>query len=69
MLDRLAEALDIDTIQLFGASTTLEERALLHLEKSILGNINKQQQQVMSEIRKTIQNAVKETLSDECKKR
>jgi len=68
MLDRLAEALNIDTIQLFDASTTPEEKTLLHLEKSIIDNINKQQQQVIAEIKKTIKTAVKETFYDECKK-
>ena len=61
MLDRLAEALEIDTIQLFDASSTPEERAMLHLEKSIIDNINKQQQQALAEIKKTVINAVKES--------
>ena len=39
MLDRLAEALDIETFQLFDASTT-PEGPLLHLEKTIITNIN-----------------------------
>jgi transcriptional regulator with XRE-family HTH domain len=61
MLDRLAEALEIDTIQLFDVSCTPEERALLHLEKSIIDNINKRQQQVITEMKKTVINAVKES--------
>ena len=61
MLDRLAEALEIDTIQLFDASSTPEERAMLHLEKSIIDNINKQQQQALAEMKKTVINAVKES--------
>ena len=73
MLDRLAEALEIDTIQLFDVSSTPEERALLHLEKSILDNINKQQQQAQTEMKKTVANAVKESLREtrngECKTR
>jgi transcriptional regulator with XRE-family HTH domain len=64
MLDRLAEALEIDTIQLFDVSSTPEERALLHLEKSILDNINKQQQQAQAEMKKTVANAVKESLRE-----
>jgi transcriptional regulator with XRE-family HTH domain len=64
MLDRLAEALEIDTIQLFDASDTPEERALLHLEKSIMDNINKQQQQAIAEMKKTVINAVKETFKE-----
>jgi transcriptional regulator with XRE-family HTH domain len=61
MLDRLAEALEIDTIQLFDVSSTPEERALLHLEKTIIDNINKQQQQALAEMKKTVINAVKES--------
>jgi len=38
MLDRLANALGIETFQLFDASTT-SEGALLHLEKSIINKI------------------------------
>jgi len=68
MLDRLAEALNIDTIQLFNVSNTPEEKALLNLEKSVLDNINKKQQQVISEIKRTVNNAIKETLSAERKK-
>jgi transcriptional regulator with XRE-family HTH domain len=41
MLDRLAEALRIDAIQLFNASFTPEESDMLHLEQSILANIEK----------------------------
>jgi len=64
MLDRLAEALEIDTIQLFDVSSTPEERALLHLEKSIIDNINKRQQQVIAEMKKTVINAVKESFEE-----
>ena len=64
MLDRLAEALEIDTIQLFDVSSTPKERALLHLEKSILDNIHKQQQQAQAEMKKTVANAVKESLRE-----
>jgi transcriptional regulator with XRE-family HTH domain len=38
MLDRLAEALDIETVQLFDISAT-PEGILLHLEQSIISNI------------------------------
>lgn len=38
MLDRLANALEIETFQLFDASATAEG-ALLHLERSIIGKI------------------------------
>jgi len=68
MLDRLAEALNIDTIQLFDISTTPEERNLFHLEESIIENIHKHQQQVIAEIKKTVRNAIKETLSDKYRK-
>ena len=64
MLDRLAEALEIDTIQLFDVSCSPEERALLHLEKSIIDNINKRQQQVIAEMKKTVINAVKESFEE-----
>jgi len=55
MLDRLANALKIETFQLFDASSTAEG-ALLHLEKSIIYNIK----QVLKE-------TVKETIHEECK--
>jgi len=38
MLDRLAKALEIETFQLFDATST-PEGALLHLEQSIVSNI------------------------------
>jgi transcriptional regulator with XRE-family HTH domain len=38
MLDKLALALDIDTVQLFDVSAT-PEGALLHLEQAIIANI------------------------------
>ena len=40
MLDKLAQALEIDTVQLFDVSAT-PEAALLHLEQSIMSNIEK----------------------------
>jgi len=51
MLDRLAKALNIETIQLFDASAT-PEGALLHLEKSIIYNIK---QVVEDTVRETME--------------
>jgi transcriptional regulator with XRE-family HTH domain len=59
MLDRLAEALEIQTFQLFDPAVT-PEGAVLHLEKSILVNIDKRQQQAINDIKKVI----KETLEE-----
>jgi transcriptional regulator with XRE-family HTH domain len=55
MLDRLANALKIETFQLFDASATAEG-ALLHLEKSII-----------SKIRLIMKETVRETINEECK--
>jgi len=55
MLDRLANALNIETFQLFDASTT-PEGALLHLEKSIIYNI-----------KQALVETVRETISEEYK--
>ena len=55
MLDRLANALKIETFQLFDASATAEG-AILHLEKSILNNI-----------KQVVKETVKETINEECK--
>jgi len=55
MLDRLAEALEIETYQLFDVSAT-PEGALLHLEKSIISNIEQ-----------LVTVTIKETLHDELK--
>ncbi|MDR1837705.1 MAG: helix-turn-helix domain-containing protein [Treponema sp.] len=55
MLDTLAEALEIETYQLFDVSAT-PEGALLHLEKSIMSNI----EQVVAV-------TIKKTLADELK--
>jgi len=55
MLDRLANALKVETFQLFDASST-PEGALLHLERSIIYNIK----QAVSE-------TIKETLNEEDK--
>jgi len=51
MLDRLANALNIETFQLFDASAT-PEGALLHLERSILHNIK---QVVEETVRETLE--------------
>jgi len=55
MLDRIAGALDIETYQLFDVSAT-PEGALLHLEKSIISNIEK-----------IVTVTIKETLNNELK--
>ena len=54
MLDRLANALNIETFQLFDASATTEG-ALIHLEKSIINNI-----------KQLVKETVRETINDEC---
>jgi transcriptional regulator with XRE-family HTH domain len=55
MLDRLANALKIETFQLFDASAT-PEGALLHLERSIIYSI-----------KQVVKETVKETINEECK--
>jgi len=55
MLDRLANALNIETFQLFDASATAEG-ALLHLEKSIINKITQ-----------IVKDTIKETITDEYK--
>jgi len=55
MLDRLANALNIETFQLFDASATAEG-ALLHLERSII-----------SKITSIIKDTIRETIIEECK--
>jgi len=55
MLDRLANALKIETFQLFDASATAEG-ALLHLEKSIINKITL-----------VVKDTIKETINEECK--
>ena len=55
MLDKLAQALDIETVQLFDISTT-PEGALLHLEQSIISNIEH-----------IVSVTIKQTLSNELK--
>jgi transcriptional regulator with XRE-family HTH domain len=55
MLDRLANALNIETFQLFDVSSTAEG-ALIHLEKSIINRISI-----------IIKDTIKETIYDEYK--
>jgi len=55
MLDRLAGALEIETFQLFDASAT-PEGALLHLERSIVSNI---EQIINVTIKQAISNEMK----------
>jgi len=54
-LDRLANALNIETFQLFDASATAEG-AILHLEKTILNNI-----------KQVVKETVRETINEENK--
>jgi transcriptional regulator with XRE-family HTH domain len=49
MLDRLANALKIETFQLFDASAT-PEGALIHLERSIMYNIKQAMKESVSEV-------------------
>jgi len=55
MLDRLANALKIETFQLFDASATAEG-AFIHLERSIINNI-----------KQLVKETVRETINEECK--
>jgi transcriptional regulator with XRE-family HTH domain len=55
MLDRLANALKIETFQLFDASST-PEGVLLNLERSIICNI-----------KQAVKETVRETINEECK--
>jgi len=65
MLEKLANALDIQAFQLFYPSST-PEGALLHLEQSIIDSIKGEfRQEIVGETVK----AIKQTLSDECKKK
>ena len=64
MLDRLAQALNIQTFQLFDPSAT-PAGALLHLEQSIVENIEKIvkttiKQDIVSEINQAISKAIKQ---------
>ena len=69
MLDRLAEALDIQTFQLFDPSAT-PDGALLHLEQSIIENIEQIiktsiKQEILSEIDLSVSKAVKQAFFDQ----
>jgi len=71
MLDRLAEALNIQTFQLFDPAAT-PDGALLHLEQAIIENIEiflrkSIKQDILSEIKLTISEAMKQALSEENK--
>ena len=68
MLDRLAQALDIHTFQLFDPSAT-PDGALLHLEQAIIANIETVirkiiKQEIAGEINKTINKAIKQALPE-----
>jgi transcriptional regulator with XRE-family HTH domain len=58
MLDKLAKALDIETVQLFDISST-PEGALLHLEQSIVANIEKV---VSAAVKQTVKEAFEENI-------
>jgi len=71
MLDRLAQALDIHTFQLFDPTAT-PDGALLHLEQAIIENIKTVirrtiKQDMVSEINQTVSKAIKLALSEENK--
>ena len=71
MLDRLAGALNIQTFQLFDPAAT-PDGALLHLEQAIIENIEiflrkSIKQDILSEIKLTISEAMKQALSEENK--
>ena len=71
MLDRLAQALDIHTFQLFDPTAT-PDGALLHLEQAIVENIETVirrtiKQDMVSEINQTVSKAIKLALSEENK--
>jgi len=55
MLEKLANVLDIDTIQLFDVSSNPE------------GSLQQLEQSIMSNIKQAVKEAVKETLNDELK--
>ena len=71
MLDRLAEALNIQTFQLFDPSAT-PEGALLHLEQAIVENIETVvrttvKQDIVSELDKIVIKALKQAFLEEAK--
>jgi len=57
MLEKLAKALDIDAIQFFDISGNPE------------GSLQQLEQSVISNIKQAVQEAVKDTLKEECKKK
>ena len=68
MLDRLAQALNIQTFRLFDPAAT-PDGALLHLEQAIIENIEAVvrktvKQDILSEINQTVGKAVKQALSE-----
>ena len=71
MLDRLAQALDIQTFQLFDPMAT-PDGALLHLEQAIIENIETTvrttiKQDIVSEIHQTISKAIQQAMSEKSK--
>jgi len=73
MLDRLAQTLNIQTFQLFDPSTT-PEGALLHLEQTIVDNIEKAvrttiKQDIVSEINQTVSKVIKQSFAEERNKK
>ena len=73
MLDRLAQALDINTFQLFDPCST-PNGALLHLERAIVENIETVvrrviKQDVVSEIKQTLASELKSYVQKKTKKK
>ena len=71
MLDRFAEALNIQTFQLFDPATT-PEGALLHLEQAIIERIETVvrktiKHDIVSEIDQSVSRAIKQAISEETK--
>ncbi|GHU16909.1 hypothetical protein FACS1894163_07130 [Spirochaetia bacterium] len=62
MLERLATALDIETHQLFGVSTTPEE-ALTLLRQDIVSEMG----QLAANVERVVAKGIKEALADNCK--
>jgi len=68
MVEKLAQALDIQAFQLFTPTAT-PEGALLHLEQSIVTNIKDDMQQALIDMKQVVKEAVINTLKDECEKK
>ena len=71
MLDRLAQALNIQTFQLFNPSTSTDG-ALLHLEQAVIENIETVirttiKLDILNEINQTVGDAIKQAFSEESK--